>query len=186
MTKPRGERPSRAPSNLLLAVSTLIAAIFVGAQAWVARVAFVEASETRLLEKKLDICFQNFDAAVALDGELRALSPGIGTDEAWPPRVEVMEGRDIVRLQGRIVPLLNGLESSLAKASILGPLDRFREFLSGRLEGLSQRLLMISPARLEDAVTAEELGDILDSLSDFLGAQYSVFEGCRLVADGDA
>ena len=185
MTTPEGARAGRGPSNILLAVSTLIAAIFVGAQAWVARVAFVEASETRLLEKKLDICFENFDAAVALDGELRALTPGVGSDESWPPRVDVMAAQDVARLQSRIVPLLNGLESSLAKASILGPLDRFRAFLTGQVSGLSQRLLMVSPARLAEAETAGELTNILETLSDFLGAQYSVFEGCRLVAEGE-
>jgi hypothetical protein len=48
---------------LVLSLSTLAAALFVAVQAWYARVAFVEASETRLLEDKLDLCFQNFDAA---------------------------------------------------------------------------------------------------------------------------
>ncbi len=177
---------SRTPaSNILLAVSTLIAAIFVGAQAWVARVAFVESSETRFLEKKLDICFQNFDAAVALDAELRALTPGIGEDEGWPPRVSVMDGPELVRIQDRVVPLLNSFESSLAKASILGSTDRFRLFLGGQLEGLSQRLLTVSPARLGEPEADAELTNILETLSDFLGAQYSVFEGCRLVAEGE-
>lgn len=178
---------TRAPaSNILLAVSTLVAAIFVGAQAWVARVSFVESSETRLLEKKLDICFENFDAAVALDGELRALTPGIGEDEGWPPQVSVMDAQELVAIQERVVPLLNRLESSLAKASILGPPDRFRAFLAGRVEGLSQRLLMLSPARMDEDATTSELINILETLSDFLGAQYSVFEGCRLVAEGEA
>ena len=177
----------RSPSsNLILALSTLVAALFVAVQAWYARVAFVEGSETRLLEKKLDICFQNFDAAVALDSELRALSPGIGVDEGWPPKVSVMGGRDLAILQERVVPQLNGLDSSLAKASILGPLDRFRNFLMGRADGLSQRLLMVSPARMGEAKTDAELTNILETLSDFLGAQYSVFEGCRLVAKGEA
>ena len=173
------------PSNMILAISTLVAALFVAVQAWYARVAFVEAQETRLLEKKLDICFENFDAAVALDAQLRALSPGIGTDEAWPPRVEVMEPQDLVRIQSKIVPLLNSFESSLAKASILGSLDRFRLYLTGQLDGLSQRLLIISPARLHEEETDAEMSDIFDTLSDFLGAQYSVFEGCRLVTEGE-
>ena len=176
---------ARAPSNLLLAVSTLVAALFVAVQAWYARVAFVEESETRLLEKKLDICFENFDAAVDLDGALRALTPGIGLDEGWPPRVSVMHPQELVAIQVQVVPLLNGLESSLAKASILGPLDRFRVYLSGQAEGLSQRLSVISPARLGDEDMDAELASILEKLSEILGAQYSVFEGCRLVATGD-
>ena len=173
------------PSNLILAISTLVAALFVAVQAWYARVAFVEASETRLLEKKLDVCFENFDAAVLLDSELRALTPGIGTDETWPPKVDVMNGQELVRIQVHVVPVLNKLESSLAKASILGPLDRFREYLSGELEGLSQRLVMASPARLGYEEYDAELTGIFDDLSEFLGAQYSVFEGCRMVAKGE-
>ena len=171
-------------SNLILALSTLIAAIFVGAQAWIARTALVEASETRLLEKKLEICFENFDAATALDAELRALTPGIGEDEDWPPKISLMEPQMLVLIQSRVVPLLNQLESSLAKATILGPPDRFRAYLSGRAMGLSQRLLMVSPARLNEPETEEALTEILDALSEFLGAQYSVFEGCSLVAQG--
>ena len=184
---PPGERlimPSG--SNLLLAISTLIAAIFVGVQAWVARTAFVEASDTRLLEKKLEICFENFDAATALDAELRGLTPGIGMDEGWPPKVSVTNPQMLVRIQTGVVPLLNRFESSLAKATILGPPDRFRAYLMGRAEGLSQRLLMVSPARLDEPDTEAELDDILAALSEFLGAQYSVFEGCSLVAQGNA
>ncbi|MXQ07773.1 hypothetical protein GQ651_07930 [Alphaproteobacteria bacterium GH1-50] len=173
-------------SNFLLALSTLIAAIFVGAQAWIARTALVEASETRLLEKKLDICFENFDAATALDAELRALTPGVGEDEEWPPSVSVMEPQTLVLIQSNIVPLLNQLESSLAKATILGEPDRFRLYLAGQAQGLSQQLMMISPARLDEPETEAALTEILDTLSEFLGAQYSVFEGCSLVAAGDA
>ena len=172
-------------SNLVLALSTLVAAIFVGAQAWVARVAFVEGTETRFLEKKLDICFENFEAAIALDAELRALTPGAGEDEQWPPQVSVMDVETLVSIQERVVPLINRLELSLAKATILGPPDRFRAFLADRAEGLSQRLLMVSPARLGNESSDAELAEILDDLSDFLGAQYTVFEGCRLVAAGE-
>ena len=175
----------RPASNLLLAISTLIAALFVAVQAWYARVAFVEASETRLLEKKLDICFENFDAAVNLDAKLRALAPGMGVDEAWPPRVDVMHAGELVGIQQQVVPMLNALESSLAKASILGSLDRFRTYLADQAEGLSQRLISVSPARLGQEAADAELTDILITLSEFLGAQYSVFEGCRLVAIGD-
>lgn len=177
--------PPRTASNVPLAAATLLAAIFVAVQAWYARVAYVESSETRFLEEKLDLCFQTFDAAVALDGGLRELTPGIGADEEWPPKVDVMRPAELRYLQVEVVPLLNRLQSNLAKASILGPLDRFRQFLSSEIEGLSQRIAMLSPARLDEAATEAELTNILDKLSDFLGAQYSVFEGCRQVAEGE-
>ena len=169
-------------SNVILAVSTMVAALFVAVQAWYARVAFVDASETRFLERKLDICFENFDAAVKLDGQLRALT---AADGAWPPRIDIMSADDVRAIQGRIVPMLDGLQSSLAKASILGPLDRFRDFLAGRLDGLGQRLLSLPPSGIGGQETRGELTEILEQLSDFLGAQYSVFEGCRLVAKGE-
>lgn len=172
-------------SNLVLALSTLVAAIFVGAQAWVARVAFVEGTETRFLEKKLDICFENFEAAISLDAELRALTPGSGEDEEWPPQVSVMDAGTLVDIQERVVPLINRFELSLAKATILGEPDRFRAFLADQADGLSQRLLMVSPSRLGNAESDAELSEIFDDLSDFLGAQYTVFEGCRLVAAGE-
>lgn len=57
--------------TLIFAGSTLLATLFVAMQAWYARVAFVEASQTRLLENKLDLCFENFDDAAALDLALR-------------------------------------------------------------------------------------------------------------------
>lgn len=170
--------------GIVIALSTLVAALFVAVQAWYARVAYVETERTRLLEKKLDICFQNFDAAVALDGALRELSPGFGMTEAWPPKVDVMNVGELVLIQERIVPMLNGFESSLAKASILGPLDRFRQYLSGEMEGLSGDLQNLSPAQLLDEAGTEEVDVVLERLSEFFAAQYSVFEGCRLVADG--
>lgn len=173
-------------SGTLLAVSTLVAALFVAVQAWYARVAYVETERTRLLEKKLDICFQNFDAAVALDGTLRALSPGFGKNEVWPPKVGAMNAPELVQIQAEIVPMLNGFEASLAKASILGPLDRFREYLSGQIEGLSADLQNLSPAQLGQGDGQAEVDAVLDRLSEFFAAQYSVFEGCRLVAAGEA
>jgi hypothetical protein len=172
--------------GIVLAISTLVAALFVAVQAWYARVAFVETERTRLLEKKLDICFQNFDAAVALDGALRALSPGFGMNEVWPPKVEAMDAPKLVAIQDEVVPMLNGFQSSLAKASILGPLDRFRTYLSDQVEGLSADLQDLSPAQLAEPTGQAEVDAVLDRLSEFFGAQYSVFEGCRLVAGGDA
>jgi hypothetical protein len=171
--------------GIVLAISTLAAALFVAVQAWYARVQFVETERTRLLEKKLDICFQNFDAAVAVDGALRALSPGFGVNEVWPPKVEVMDAPKLVAIQDEVVPVLNGFQSSLAKASILGPLDRFRTYLSDQVEGLSAELLNLSPAQLDDATGQAEIDEVLHRLSEFFGAQYSVFEGCRLVARGE-
>lgn len=174
-----------ASATTLLAISTLIAAIFVAVQAWYARGAFVESTRTRLLEQKLDLCFQSFDAAVALDGELRALSPGFGADEVWPPKVTVMDAPKLVEIQDHVVPRLNQLQTAIGKASILGPLDRFRAYLDGELDGLSEDLLMASPAQLGTEDGRAGLADILNTLSEFFGAQYSVFEGCRLVAKGE-
>lgn len=173
-------------STTILAVSTLVAALFVAVQAWYARVAFVEASRTRLLEQKLDLCFQSFDAAAGLDRELRGLSPGFGADEVWPPEVIVMDAPQLVEIQERIVPRLDQLQTAIGKASILGPLDRFREYLYGKLDGLSRDLLMSSPAQLGTEEGRADLAIVLDTLSEFFGAQYSVFEGCRLVAEGEA
>ena len=75
MRGPGTSRPARDASTIVLAASTLVAALFVAVQAWYARTSFVEASETRFLERKLDICFENFDAAAQLDIELRAAVP---------------------------------------------------------------------------------------------------------------
>lgn len=175
----------RIRSETILALSTLLAAFFVALQAWYARVAYVEASETRLLGDKLDLCFDNYDAAIALDGALRALTPGVGVDEDWPPRVTAMSGPELAHLRNEVVPLITRLETSLAKARVLGMPDRFRTFLAGRLDGLAQRLMSLSPARVGEPATDAELDEILKILSDFLGAQYAVFEGCRLVAEGE-
>lgn len=175
----------QASSNTILAISTLIAALFVAMQAWYARGAFVEASRTRLLEQKLELCFQSFDAAVALDGELRDLAPGFGIDEVWPPEVTAMDAPKLVEIQERIVPKLNLLHTTISKASVLGSLDRFRSYLLGELDGLSEELLMASPSQLRTEEGREQLDDVLNDLGEFFGAQYPVFEGCRLVAQGE-
>ena len=180
---PRGRRMG---SNLLLAGSTLVAAIFVAVQAWYARVAYVEAAETRLLEKKLDICFDNFDAAADLDAALRSSAPGMALDENWPPKVVVGNAAQLSVLQQSVVPKLNALESGLAKASILGALDKHRAYLSQQVRGLSKRLLDIAPSRIGQDKMDAEIDAVFAALSDFLGAQYSVFTGCRLVAEGKA
>lgn len=184
MTAAPKPKPERNRSNILLAGSTLVAALFVAVQAFYARVAFVDASETRLLEKKLDICFQNFDAAAALDASLRRSAPGMGLDDVWPPRIELRDASQLRQMQDQVVPQLNALESGLAKASILGELDKYRAFLAQQLLGLSKRLLDIAPARIGQDAMDKEIDAVMASLSDFLGAQYSVFTGCRLVAEG--
>ncbi|MFC3615735.1 hypothetical protein ACFORG_18425 [Lutimaribacter marinistellae] len=173
-------------SNLLLAGSTMVAAIFVAVQAWYARVAFVEASETRLLEKKLDICFENFDAAAKLDAALRGVTTDAMLEEQWPPQIVLEDAGTLRALQGTVVPRLNSLESGLAKASILGALDKHRAYLAQQLQGLSKRLLDVVPARSGQTEMDSEIGAVMSTLSEFLGAQYSVFAGCRLVAEGKA
>ncbi|WP_172299901.1 hypothetical protein [Pseudoruegeria sp. HB172150] len=171
-------------SNYLLAGGTLIAALFVAVQAWYARVAYVEASETRFLEKKLDICLQNFDEAARLDVALRLAVPGMADQEAWPPKIIVEDGARLAVLQRDVVPPLNALEAGLTKASVLGQLDKYRAYLAQRLEGLSKRLMDMTPTVV--AAGSEETKGAFAALSDFLGAQYSVFTGCRLVAEGKA
>ena len=175
-----------AGSGLLLALSTLVAAVFIAAQAWYARVAFVEASETRLLEGKLDICFENFDQTVALDMALRRIAPGAGIETNWPPRVVIGDADRLARVQDEVVPLLNALQSGLTKASILGSLEKHRAYLAQTLEGLSQRLLSIAPGEIGKPEMDGEIDAVFKTLSEFLGAQYLVFTGCRLVAEGKA
>ena len=175
----------RMPANSLLAISTLVAALFVAVQAWYARVAFVEASRTRLLEDKLDLCFENFDAAVALDTELRAAAPGAGLDDEWPPRIVVRDVDTLMNVQRNVVPALNRLEASLSKASILGTLDKHRGYLADRVQGLSKSLLDINASRIGQADMDAEIDRVFKRLSDFIGAQYLVFTGCRSVADGE-
>ncbi|WP_425046157.1 hypothetical protein [Primorskyibacter sp. S87] len=185
MTRSSSPKP-RLTSNVLLAGSTLVAAFFVAAQAWYARVAYVEAAETRLLEKKLDICFDNFDAAAELDTALRQVAPGMTLDQEWPPQIVVEDVAHLARVQADVVPRLNQLESGLAKASILGPLDKHRAYLAQQLQGLSKRLLDIVPTRIGQDKMDKEIDGVMATLSEFLGAQYSVFTGCRLVAEGNA
>lgn len=173
-------------ANMLLAGSTLIAALFVAVQAWYARVAYVEQSESRLLQEKLDLCFENFDAAAALDMSLRQAAPGLDSQDAWPPQIMVSDPQALAELQQTVVPHLNALESGLFKASILGPLDKYRAYLAQKLNGLSKRLLDIVPARIGETKMNTEINAVFATLSEFLGAQYSVFTGCRLVAEGKA
>lgn len=172
-------------SNLILSLSTLVATVFVALQAWYARVQLVDASETRLLERKLDVCFDAFDSAVALDAALRAQSSGRGTDTEWPPRIAIQTGPELVAFQIAVIPHMDQLEADLTKAGVLSPLDRFRLYLLGEIKGLSARLSQISPARMGEVETDTELEAIFDALSNFLSAQYAVLEGCRLVAKGD-
>lgn len=166
----------------ILAMSTLMATIFVAAQTWYARVAFVEASETRLLEKRLEICFQNFDEAVALDMALRRAAPGEGIDESWPPMVVLDSADRLLALKRDVVPALDAFEAGLAKATILGELDKYRAYLAQQVRGLSKRLTDISPARIGESSMDGEIAGVLSDLGDFLGGQYSVFTGCREIA----
>lgn len=175
----------RLPPNSLLAISTLVAALFVAVQAWYARVAFVEASRTRLLEDKLDLCFENFDAAVDLDTTLRAVAPKSGLD-TWPPQVVVRDAETLAEVQLQVVSKLNALEASLSKASILGQLDKHREYLADHVRGLSKRLLDVVPSRVGEQKMDAEVDLIFRHLSEFFGGQYMVFTGCRMVADGTA
>lgn len=180
-------RASNAPynrTNALLASSTLLAAVFVAAQAWYARVAYVEEAKTRLLQNKLDLCFQNFDDAAALDAALRAAAPGMADVDHWPPRIMLEDQEHLAHLQQSVVPRLNALESGLFKASILGELDKYRAYLAQELTGLSKRVLDIVPARVGQDEMDKEINGVMSALSEFLGAQYSVFTGCRLVAEG--
>lgn len=175
----------RLTPNTLLAMSTFVAALFVAVQAWYARVAFVETSRTRLLEDKLDLCFENFDAAVALDTQLRAASPLTAAEDAWPPKVILQDVDALMQVQRNVVPAVNALEASLSKASILGQLDKHRGYLADRIQGLSKSLLDINASQIGQKKMDAEIDRVLTRLSDFLGGQYLVFTGCRLVADGD-
>ena len=71
-------------SNFMLAGGTLLAAIFVAIQAYYARSSYVEADATRFLERKLDICFENFDDAARLDAMLRVTVPNMADQDVWP------------------------------------------------------------------------------------------------------
>lgn len=180
------EMSSSRVATLTLAFSTLLATLFVAIQAWYARVAFVEASETRFLEDKLEICFESFDAAAQLDAELRRAVPSMQDQDTWPPRIVIKDAETLTRLQYDVVPRLNALQSGLIKASILGDLDKHRAYLVQELDGLSKRLLDLVPSRLGEEKMDTETDAVMAVLSDFLGAQYSVLTGCRLVAEGKA
>ena len=165
----------RLRPNVILALSTLVAAIFVAVQAWYARVAFVEEMDARFREKQLELCFDAFDAAATLDAELRLFTTG----DEWPPKVESIGELEFRRIQQEVVPKLNALEASLAKAALHAPLDKFRGFLFERLEGISERISSVTYQSMSDSSGAAEFEEVIASLNDFLGAQYPVFEGCR-------
>ena len=171
--------------NMVLAGSTLVAAIFVAVQAFYARNAFVAAQESRLLEKKLELCLENFDAAAALDRALRQAAPGPGIEEHWPPKLMVESEARVSALQRTVVPRLDDFQSGLAKASILGPLDKYRAYLAQKLEGLSKGLLDIPAGQAGQGGLTDDNLAVIAALSEFLGAQYTVFTGCRLVAEGE-
>lgn len=169
-------------SNYTLAAGTLLAATFVAIQAWYARSSFVEGEATRFLERKLDICFDNFDDAARLDAALRLAVPGMAMQETWPPKVKVETPQALATLQGDVIPTLNALDAGLTKASVLGGLDKYRAYLAQQIGGLSKKVQDLTPADL--APENQKTEAVLATLSDFLGAQYSVFTGCRLIAEG--
>jgi hypothetical protein len=169
-------------SNYILAGGTLLAAIFVAVQAWYARSTFLEGEATRVLERKLDLCFDNFDQAAQLDSALRVATPDMDMQEKWPPMVKVETRQQLELIHSSVVPKVDALESGLTKASVLGGLDKYRDYLAQQVRGLSKQLLDVSPTRLDPE--NEETKAVFARLSEFLGAQYSVFTGCRLIAEG--
>ncbi|MDJ0825939.1 MAG: hypothetical protein QNJ16_10595 [Rhodobacter sp.] len=169
-------------SNFILAGGTLLAALFVAIQAFYARSSYVEAEASKFLERKLDICFQNFDDAARLDAALRLAVPGMATQDTWPPKVVVETPEALAALQREVVPMLDALDAGLTKATVLDQLDKYRAYLAQQIRGLSKRLLDLTPAQL--GPENEQTKATLAVLSDFLGAQYSVFTGCRLIAEG--
>lgn len=173
---------SASASNLVLACGTMLAAIFVAIQAWVARTSFVEGEAARIIERKLDICFENFDDAAQLDAALRLAVPGMAAPDEWPPKVKVETPAVLAIVKREIVPKLDDLEAGLTKASVLGNLDKFRAYLAQQIRGLSKQILDVNPAHL--GPENEQTKAVFAKLSDFLGAQYSVFTGCRLLAEG--
>lgn len=171
------------PSTFVLATSTFLAATFVAVQAFYARTSYVEGEATRLIERKLDICFDNFDAAARIDAALRQSVPGMAAGQAeWPPKIRVTTPEVLMTVKREIVPLVDRLEAGLTKARVLGGLDKYRAYLNQRLRGLSKQILDLSPASLGD--DNPETKAVFDKLSEFIGAQYAVFTGCRLVAEG--
>jgi hypothetical protein len=77
------------------------------------------------------------------------------------------------RVVNDIVPKMSQPRTTTAEGSI------------GELDGLPEDLVMASPAQVRTEKGQPRLAATLDTLSEFLGAQYSVFEGCRLVAEGE-
>lgn len=177
------------PSTFVLAASTFLAAAFVAVQAFYARTSYVEGEATRFLERKLDICFENFDAAARIDAGLRQAIPGMASADDWPPKVRVESADVLARVKTEIVPLLDRLDAGLTKAQVLGGLDKYRAYLGQELRGLSKQLLDLNPATLAaennpDNPDHKANAAVFNKLSEFIGAQYAVFTGCRLVAEG--
>lgn len=165
-----------------IALSTVAAAVFVAIQAWYARVQVVEASSTRLLEKELDICFESFDAAAALDTELKALARQGMHKETWPPSVMAASAGELLKFQRTVPQLLVGLETGLMKADVLGGLDKNRSYLLQHISGLGEQLSSLNPSLANQAEPDPEVKGVFASLSEFIGAQYLVYEGCKTVA----
>ena len=165
-----------------IALSTVAAAVFVAIQAWYARVQVVEASETRLLEKELDICFESFDSAAALDAELKALARQGMQPEVWPPEVMATSAGELLKFQRGVPQLLASLETGLMKADVLGGLDKHRAYLLQQISGLGERLSSLNPSLANAAEPDLEIMSVFSSLSEFIGAQYLVYEGCKTVA----
>ncbi|MGB0658901.1 MAG: hypothetical protein ACPGNV_01890 [Mangrovicoccus sp.] len=169
--------------NFWVAASTLLAALFVAVQAWYARVAFVEASSTRLLQARLDACFDNYDAASALDAELRSISGDPDAPEAWPARVVPLSPAQGVVVHNQILPAVERLEASLMKSSILGPLGKERDYLLQHISGLGQRIRLIPPSQITRQSENSDLRAVFASLSEFIGAQHLILLGCRKVTE---
>ncbi|PRY21510.1 hypothetical protein CLV78_109123 [Aliiruegeria haliotis] len=171
-----------ASATFWIAVSTVAAAIFVAIQAWYARAQVVAESSSRVLEQRLDICFDTVDAAGQLDAELRQLAREGMHADTWPPRVMAGSSEELIRFQTRVPPLLSELENGLMKAEILGTLDTHRAYLEQQISGLGEQLLSLNPRLADAAEPHPEVERVFTSLSEFIGAQYLVHEGCRTVA----
>jgi hypothetical protein len=171
-------------ATVALAISSTVATLFLAYQAVLARTTYVEATESRFLEKKMEICFDNFDSAVRLDAALRQADPSILSSDDWPPKVRVRNAADVERLKALVIPRLDELEAGLTKAEVLGGVDVHRQYLAQKLRGLSKSLLDLRAGYVLENVSTEGRA-ILDDLSEFIGAQYPVFTGCRMVALGE-
>ncbi|RYH12356.1 hypothetical protein [Tropicimonas sp. IMCC6043] len=165
-----------------IAVSTVAAAIFVAIQAWYARVQVVEAANTRLLERELDFCLETFDEAEALDAELKSLAREGMHPEIWPPKAMASSAAELLEYQRRVPPLLGALENGLMKGAILRPLDDHRAYLAQQIEGLGEALASLNPVLADKAEPNAQVTNVFTALSEFIGAQYLVFEGCKTVA----